>query len=156
MLICQMARDLKARGMDVVEALDDLYQRYGYHRNATISLEYPGAAGAEKMAAIMARLGAEPPAEVAGLPVTACVDYREGVPMPVCGSTGPEGAPDAPQTLPAADVIELQLAGGSKLIVRPSGTEPKIKAYLFAARPTPEEAEALLASLDAAARELLA
>ena len=88
--------------------------------------------------------------------MTACVDYREGVPMPVCGSTGLEGAPDAPQTLPAADVIELQLAGGSKLIVRPSGTEPKIKAYLFAARPTPEEAEALLASLDAAARELLA
>lgn len=156
MLICQMARDYKARGMDLVEAMDALYQRYGYHRNATISLEYPGAAGAEKMAAIMARLEAEPPTEVAGLAVTACVNYREGVVMPVCGSAGPEGAPDAPQTLPVADVFEMQLEGGSKLIVRPSGTEPKIKAYLFAACPTPAEAEERLVRMDAAARELLA
>ena len=149
MLICQMARDYKARGMDLVEAMDALYQRYGYHRNATISLEYPGAAGAEKMAAIMAHLEAE-------LAVTACVNYREGVVMPVCGSAGPEGAPDAPQTLPVADVFEMQLEGGSKLIVRPSGTEPKIKAYLFAACPTSAEAEERLVRMDAAARELLA
>lgn len=156
MLICQMARDYKARGIDLVEALDGLYRRYGYHRNATISLEYPGAAGAEKMAAIMTRLEAEPPAAVAGLDVLRTVNYREGVTMPMTGSAGPAGAPDAPQTLPAADVFEMQLAGGSKLIVRPSGTEPKIKAYLFAACPTAEEADELLARLDAAARELLA
>ena len=156
MLICQMARDYKARGIDLVEALDGLYRRYGYHRNATISLEYPGAAGAEKMAAIMARLEAEPPTAVAGLDVLRTVNYREGVTMPMTGSAGPADAPDAPQTLPAADVFEMQLAGGSKLIVRPSGTEPKIKAYLFATCPTAEEADALLARLDAAARELLA
>ena len=156
MLICQMARDYKARGLDLVEALEQLYARYGYHRNATISLEYPGAAGAEKMAAIMERLCAEPPTELAGLPVTACVDYHEGVAMPLVGSTGPAGAPDTPQTLPAAAVFEMQLEGGSKVIVRPSGTEPKIKAYLFAAAPTEEAADALLGQLDGAARELLA
>ena len=55
-----------------------------------------------------------------------------------------------------ADVFEMQLEGGSKLIVRPSGTEPKIKAYLFAACPTPAEAEERLVRMDAAARELLA
>ncbi|WP_172135776.1 phospho-sugar mutase [Adlercreutzia sp. ZJ473] len=156
MLICQMARDWKARGVDLVEAMDALYRKHGYHRNATISLEYPGAAGAEKMAGIMSGLSANAPQEVAGLRVTACVDYQKGVAMPYVGSAGADGEADAPQTLPAAGVFEMQLEGGSKLIVRPSGTEPKIKAYLFAACPTPEEAADLLAKMDEAARAILA
>ncbi|WP_165172641.1 phospho-sugar mutase [Adlercreutzia sp. ZJ242] len=156
MLICQMARDWKARGVDLVEAMDALYRKHGYHRNATISLEYPGAAGAEKMAGIMSGLSANAPQEVAGLSVTACVDYQKGVAMPYVGSAGADGEADAPQTLPAAGVFEMQLEGGSKLIVRPSGTEPKIKAYLFAACPTPEEAADLLAKMDEAARAILA
>ena len=60
-----------------------------------------------------------------------------------------------PQMLGGADVLEFQLEGGNKLMIRPSGTEPKIKAYLFAQAPTEAEADALLAALDAAARELL-
>lgn len=156
MLICQMARDWKAKGVDLVEAMDALYRKLGYHKNATISLEYPGAAGAEKMASIMRGLSESAPAEVAGLRVLKCVDYQQGVAMPCVGSAGLPDAPDAPQTLPAAGVFEMQLEGGSKLIVRPSGTEPKIKAYLFATAAGNDAAQELLARLDAAAREILA
>lgn len=152
MLICQMAQDWKSRGIDLVEAMETLYRKHGYHKNATISLEYPGAAGAQKMADIMAKLASSAPEEVAGLRVLKTVDYQAGVEMPCAGATASE---DEPQTLPAANVFEMQLEGGSKLIVRPSGTEPKIKAYLFATCPSEEEAQALLSNMDAAARALL-
>ena len=156
MLICQMARDCKSRGMDLIEALEGLYAKFGFHKNATISLEYPGAAGAEKMRSIMEGLASHAPSEFAGLPVARCVDYNAGVRMPYVGSTGAADDPDAPQTLPAANVFEMQLEGGSKVIVRPSGTEPKIKAYLFATRDDEASAQELLAKLVAAAREMLA
>lgn len=151
MLICEMARDYKTRGMDLVDAMDALYQRLGYYRNITVSLSYPGANGAAQMKAIMEGLRAEAPTEVAGLAVETVVDYAPGVAMPIVG--GCEA--DAPQVLPGANVFELQLAGGHKLIVRPSGTEPKIKAYVFAKGATPEEADRLTSAIEQAARELL-
>ena len=156
MLICEMARDYKARGMDLVDAMEALYHEYGHYRNATISLSYPGAEGAAQMKAIMANLRAEAPAAVAGLAVEKVVDYAPGVAMPIAGGLSGSGdAADAPQTLPGANVFELQLAGGNKLIVRPSGTEPKIKAYVFAKGATPEESAAIAEKLEAGARELL-
>ena len=151
MLICEMARWHRSRGMDLVDAMDELYARYGFYRNGLVSIAYPGADGAAKMAAIMTGLRAEPPAEVAGLAVERVVDYAAGAPMPVMGGCGDAAA----QMLPPADVLELQLQGGNKLLVRPSGTEPKVKAYLFARADSRDEAGALLASLDAAARGLL-
>ena len=157
MLICEMARDYKARGMDLADAMNALYERLGYYRNLTVSLSYPGADGAAQMKAIMEGLRAQAPAEVAGLAVEAVVDYASGAPMPVVGAacTSACEACGQPQTLPAANVFELQLAGGNKLIVRPSGTEPKIKAYVFAKGATPQEADALTGAIEAAARELL-
>lgn len=151
MLICEMARWYRAKGMDLVDAMEALYMRYGYYRNGLISVSYPGADGAAKMADITARLRADPPSEVAGLAVEHVVDYRPGVLMPITGGRG-----DAlPQTLPPADVLEFQLADDNKLLVRPSGTEPKIKAYLFAKGTTRGEADSLLSKLDKAARALL-
>ncbi len=157
MLICEMARDYKARGMDLVDAMDALYRRLGYYRNLTVSLSYPGANGAAQMKTIMERLRAQAPSEVAGLAVEAVVDYASGAPMPVMGATCTSACTTCgqPQTLPPANVFELQLAGGNKLIVRPSGTEPKIKAYVFAKGATPQEADALTGAIEAAARELL-
>lgn len=152
MLICQMAADYKGRGLDLVQAMDALYGRLGYYRNRTVSLSYPGAEGAAQMKAIMAGLRAQAPAEVAGLAVEKVVDYAPGVAMPVRGGAG---AGSAPQTLPPANVFELQLAGENKLIVRPSGTEPKIKAYVFARGAAPEAADELCDRLEAGARELL-
>ncbi|MGN0073491.1 MAG: phospho-sugar mutase [Coriobacteriales bacterium] len=151
MLICQMARCYKARGLDLYTATEQLYAKYGYYKNVTISLSYPGAAGAAKMAELTAGLRAQAPAAVAGFAVEHVVDYLGGAPMPVINPVA--GEPE--QLLPGADVIELQLQGGSKLMIRPSGTEPKIKAYIFAYGLTREASEQVAAQLEDAARQLL-
>ena len=115
MLICQMAQYYKLQGKNLVQAMRALYEKHGFYHNKTVSLSYPGADGAAKMAGIMAGLRAEAPAEIAGAKVEAVVDYATCV-----------------NGLPKADVIEFDLEGGNKAIVRPSGTEPKIKLYIFA------------------------
>ncbi len=150
MLICEMARWHRAAGRDLVDAMQALYERYGFYKNGLVTVEYPGAEGAERMKAIMEGLRAQAPTEVAGLHVEHVVDYAGGASMPMLNPNG-----DAPQQLPAADVLEFQLEGDSKLIVRPSGTEPKVKAYAFATAPAGAEADALLASLQDAARKML-
>ena len=139
MLIVQMARHYRKQGMTLVQAMRALYDKFGWQTNRTISLAYPGADGAQRMADIMAGLRAQPPAQVAGRDVADVVDYAEGV-----------------GDLPKANVVEFRLAGGGKLIVRPSGTEPKIKAYLFAKAPDQTGADAMLDALEQSARELLA
>ena len=103
MLICEMARDYKARGMDLVDAMEALYREHGHYRNATISLSYPGAEGAAQMKAIMANLRAEAPAAVAGLAVEKVVDYAPGVAMPIAGAPVPAAAtlPTRPRPCPA-------------------------------------------------------
>lgn len=152
MLICQMARYYRSRGVSLVEAMRALYERFGYCFNRTVSLTYPGADGAAKMAEIMKRVRCDAPASIAGHAVERVVDYGTQAPMPVIG--GQEG--DVSQVLPSANVVEFALEGGCKLIVRPSGTEPKIKAYVFAKADSAEKSTALLNEFDAAARELLA
>ena len=139
MLICQMAQYYKLKGMNLVQAMRALYEELGYYLNKTISLSYPGADGSAKMAGIMAGLRAEAPTELAGTAVDKVVDYGEGV-----------------NGLPKANVIEFDLATGDKIIIRPSGTEPKIKAYLFAKGATKADAEDVLVKLEEAAREMLA
>ena len=138
-LICQMAQYYKLKGMNLVQAMRALYEELGYYLNKTISLSYPGADGSAKMAGIMAGLRAEAPTELAGTAVDKVVDYGEGV-----------------NGLPKANVIEFDLATGDKIIIRPSGTEPKIKAYLFAKGATKADAEDVLVKLEEAAREMLA
>lgn len=139
MLIVQMARHYRKQGMTLVQAMRALYDKFGWQTNRTISLAYPGADGAQRMADIMAGLRAQAPAQVADRDVAEVVDYAEGV-----------------GDLPKANVVEFRLAGGGKLIVRPSGTEPKIKAYLFAKAPDQTGADAMLDALEQSARELLA
>ncbi len=139
MLIVQMARHYRKQGMTLVQAMRALYDKFGWQTNRTISLAYPGADGAQRMADIMAGLRTQPPAQVAGRDVAEIVDYAEGV-----------------GDLPKANVVEFRLAGGGKLIVRPSGTEPKIKAYLFAKAPDEAGAAEMLDALEQAAREILA
>ncbi len=138
MLICQMAQYYKLQGKNLVEAMRDLYEKHGYYHNKTVSLSYPGADGAAKMAGIMKSLRAETPAEVAGSKVEAVVDYATCV-----------------NGLPAADVIEFDLEGGNKAIVRPSGTEPKIKLYIFAKGEDAAAADALIDAIEEDGRKLL-
>ena len=138
MLICQMAQYYKLQGKNLVEAMRDLYKKHGYYHNKTVSLSYPGADGAAKMAGIMKSLRSEAPAEIAGSKVEAVVDYATCV-----------------NGLPAADVIEFDLEGGNKAIVRPSGTEPKIKLYIFAKGEDAAAADALIAAIEEDGRKLL-
>ena len=138
LLICQMAQYYKLQGKNLVQAMHDLYEKYGYYHNRTISLAYPGAEGADKMAGIMAGLREEAPKQIAGSAVEAVVDYATGV-----------------NGLPSANVIEFDLEGGNKAIVRPSGTEPKIKLYIFAKGADAAEADELMDKIEADGRELL-
>lgn len=138
MLICQMAQYYKLQGLNLVQAMRALYEKYGYYHNKTVSLGYPGADGAAKMAGIMESLRAEAPAQIAGAKVEAVVDYATCV-----------------NGLPKADVIEFDLEGGNKAIVRPSGTEPKIKLYIFAKGEDAAAADALIDAIEEDGRKLL-
>lgn len=152
MLTCEMAAWYAEKGMDLYEAMEALYQEYGYYLNGTVNVSFPGASGADKMAAIMSGLrGEKKPTEIAGLPVTGFIDYKDDVQVPIVGGDGKT----APQLLPKSNVLEFQLGEGTKVIVRPSGTEPKIKAYLFSKGATREESEALQAKLGEAAKSQL-
>lgn len=138
LLICQMAQDYKLRGMNLAQAMRALYEKHGWWLNRTASVSFPGAAGAETMRGIMAKLREQAPSELAGRAVEAVVDYEGGV-----------------NSLPSANVVEFNVEGGNKVIVRPSGTEPKIKLYVFAKDADRAAADALLDALEAAGRELL-
>lgn len=138
MLICQMAQYYKLQGKNLVQAMRALYEKYGYYHNKTVSLSYPGADGAAKMAGIMKALRTEAPSEIAGAKVEAVVDYATCV-----------------NGLPKADVIEFDLEGGNKAIVRPSGTEPKIKLYIFAKGEDAAAADALIDAIEEDGRKLL-
>lgn len=153
MLTCEMAAWYAERGKDLYEAMEALYQEYGYYLNGVVNVQFPGEAGAGKMSAIMTGLRENPPAQIAGLPVEGVADYKTDVEMPVVGGDGNTPA----QLLPKSNVLEYRLGEGVKVIVRPSGTEPKIKAYLFSKGATREESQALNDRLaEAAKTELLA
>lgn len=151
MLVCQAAAWHRAASRDLVESMEALCERYGHRGTSLLSVAYPGAEGAARMTSIVSGLREDPPAKVAGLAVEGAVDYLPGVPMPV--ANGREGDPI--QELPPADVLGLRLAGGAKAIVRPSGTELKIKAYVSACGKNAQSADAELEELAAAMRELL-
>ncbi len=114
MLICQMARYYRSIGKTLYTAMQDIYAQYGFHRNRTLSFTFEGVSGSQKMKDLMSFFRESAPSSIGGLAVEGVLDYREGV-----------------NGLPSANVIEFDLEGGNKAIVRPSGTEPKIKIYVF-------------------------
>jgi phosphoglucomutase len=152
MLCCEMASWYAKRGMDLVEAMEALYERYGYYGNGIVNAYFEGESGSERMAQIMAGLRENPPAEIGGYAVEGVTDYAEGVVMPVVSGLQKDGE----QHLPSSNVLEYRLAGGNKVIVRPSGTEPKVKAYVFSIGKTRDEAEAIESVLAEAAQKILA
>ncbi len=146
MLIAQMTRRYKERGIDLLARMDALYEQFGYRLTRTLSYEFAGAAGAKRMAELMGGFRAAPPAAFAGCAVDETLDYEAGREMPVVGGAA---AGEKRQILPAANVLEYRLDGGAKVLLRPSGTEPKVKAYLFANGTTRADGEALLDALEA-------
>lgn len=151
MLCVEMASWYASRNMDLYEAMDALYQRYGYYLNNMINVTYPGADGADKMNQIMSNLRKNPLKTIGNFNVVGMTDYITGVQMPRVSGLQKEPV----QTLPSSNVIEYRLEGDSKVIFRPSGTEPKIKAYLFVHCSARKEAEDLLVKLGEEASKVL-
>ncbi len=130
MLACEAAAWYAAQGMSLLDAVNALYKEFGFYRNALKSYTFEGESGMHTMQGIMARLRAEAPAAIAGVKVAGVTDYEHD-------DTG----------LPKADVLEYRLENGAKLMVRPSGTEPKIKVYLSAVAGSEAEADAINAQM---------
>ena len=147
----EMAAYYAERGMDLYEAMEELYKQYGYYLNGTVNAQFPGEAGARRMAQIMTDLREKPLTEIGGYQVVGVTDFGKGAEMPRVSGLQKEPA----QELPAANVIEYRLEDDNKVIFRPSGTEPKVKAYLFAKGATHAEAEAVRARLQEAAEKVL-
>lgn len=141
MLICEMAAYYRTQGISLLQAREKMYEKYGVFYQTLHSFTFEGESGMNKMADIMADLRNNIPAEVGGLKVIRFDDYKTGISKDIVSGT------ETALTLPNSDVLAFFLEGGSKAIVRPSGTEPKIKTYFTATASTHEKAEALEAKL---------
>lgn len=149
MLVCEMTAYYKSLGTTPREVLESLYAEYGYYRNRVLNFAFEGLEGPAKMAAVMDGLFAAPPAQVAGRKVMQVLDYRAGT------ATDTATGKSEKIGLPAATVCELRLDGGAAVIVRPSGTEPKMKLYMTAKENTAAGSERTLDEIAAQMEELL-
>lgn len=121
----EMAAWYYDRGMTLYDALQELYVKYGDYQEKTLNLVMPGLDGLQKMAQLMADLRAQPPVEIAGVAVKEQKDYKDGSVVTV--SSGARGQME----LKGSNVLRYELSDGTSLIVRPSGTEPKVKVYIL-------------------------
>ena len=126
LLLTEMTAWYAAQGMTLLDALDALYAKYGYYGEKTLNLVMPGLEGMALMANLMAKLRQTPPAEIAGTAVLRQKDYQDGT---ECDTAS--GAV-SPMTLVGSNVLAYDLADETTIVVRPSGTEPKIKVYVLA------------------------
>ena len=125
LLLTEMAAYYAGKGMTVLEALQALYEKYGWYGEKTFNLVMPGLDGLADMARLMKSLREAPPAQIAGVDVVQFKDYLDGsvVDLATGGKTAME--------LSGSNVLRFELADGTSIIVRPSGTEPKIKVYIL-------------------------
>ena len=148
MLICEMAAYYKTKNMNLVDVMNSLYDEFGYYCNEVKSYTFEGAAGMEKMAQIMDTLRQNPPKTIGDFAVTAVSDYKTSK------TTFTDGGEEKIE-LPKSNVLAFALENGNKVIVRPSGTEPKIKAYLTAVGNDKESASKIAKTLESAADEFM-
>ena len=140
MLICEMAAYYRANGSSIKQRLEEIYSQYGRYFNKTDSFEFPGLSGMDKMAGIMAQLRQEPPTAIGAHKIAKAVDFKKSE------ETG----------LPPANVLLYELENGATVIIRPSGTEPKIKAYFTTLGKDLAEAQAQKDELAAAVEPIFA
>ncbi len=140
MLICEMAAYYRSIGSSIKQRLEEIYEKYGRYLNKVDSFEFPGLTGMDKMAGIMDGLRKNPPAKIGEYAVVKVTDYKKPE------ETG----------LPAANVLVYKLEGGAEVIVRPSGTEPKIKTYFTTLGKDLAEAQAQKDALASAIAPLFA
>jgi len=140
MLICEMAAYYRSIGSSLKQRLEEIYAEYGRYLNKVDSFEFPGLSGMDTMAGIMTSLRQNPPADIAGIAVSKVTDYKN------TEETG----------LPSSNVLIYELENGCTVVVRPSGTEPKIKTYFTTKGKDLAEAEAVKDKLAAALKPLFA
>ena len=140
MLICEMAAYYRANGSSIKQRLEEIYSQYGRYFNKTDSFEFPGLSGMDKMAGIMTQLRQEPPAAIGTHKIAKAVDFKKSE------ETG----------LPPANVLLYEPENGATVIIRPSGTEPKIKAYFTTLGKDLAEAQAQKDELAAAVEPIFA
>lgn len=138
MLICEMAAYQKAQGKTLLQRLEELYQQYGYYKEALDSFTLPGSDGQQRIAQIMTELRAQQPQQIGGQAIAEIKDYQHGL-----------------DNLPKANVLKYVFADGGWMAVRPSGTEPKIKFYYSLRGETMEVAEKRVKALQEAVKALM-
>ena len=132
LLICEMFAHYKKLGLSLLDVLQSLYEKYGYFKEALQSITFEGASGAKKMGDLMDSLRQNPPKEIAGFKMLEMKDYKAGV-----------GA------LPKSNVLEFCMEKDVNVLVRPSGTEPKIKMYYLVKGENREAGDQIVKKLEA-------
>ena len=136
MLICEMAAFYRTKGISLLQARENMYKKYGVYVHTQKSFTCEGAAGMEKMKELMTMLREKTPSDIGGMKVLKFADYTTGQEIDL------ESGAKKALTLPKSDVLTFTLPHSASVIIRPSGTEPKIKAYFTTTGKTPEEADA--------------
>ena len=147
MLIADMTAFYKSKGKTLVDVLDDMFKEFGYFENKTVTFSFEGASGLEKMASLMEQLRATPPKTVADADIVEISDYKLSVTKNAQGET--------PILLPKSNVLAYKLSDGCSFVVRPSGTEPKLKIYMFVKAETSEKAKRRVSELHSSLEQLV-
>ncbi len=149
MLICEMAAFYRTKGISLIQARDNMYNKYGVYQHSQKSFTCEGASGMQRMAELMKMLRTETPIEIGGLKVLTVDDYIAGE------STDTATGNKTKLTLPKSDVLTFKLENNASVIIRPSGTEPKIKAYYTTTAKTHDEAKAIERKLEESFKKIL-
>ena len=137
MLICEMAAYYRTQGITLLQAREAMYKKYGYFYQTLYSFTFEGASGMKRMSEIMDDMRSNHPTQIGGLKVERFEDYKAGTSKNIATGEVTE------LTLPKSNVLAFYLEGGCKAIVRPSGTEPKIKTYITAKADSFDEAQVI-------------
>lgn len=149
MLVCEMCLYYKEQGKSLYDALIDLYEKYGYFKETLVSLELKGKEGQEKIANCIEALRNNPVSEVNGVKIITRLDYKLSVEENTVNNT------KAPIDLPKSNVLKYILEDGSYFVVRPSGTEPKMKVYLAVKSNSLDNAEKDIATFKEKVMEII-
>jgi phosphoglucomutase len=149
LLICEMAAYYRKHSMTLIDALYGIYEKYGYFKENVFNIEMSGLSGHERMKSMMKALRDDPPSEIGGRSVVERRDYLPGDIIDV--ATGARSATG----LPSSDVLYYVTDRGDKIVVRPSGTEPKVKIYVLSSGKSEAEASENASACEAGIRKML-
>jgi phosphoglucomutase len=150
MLIAEMASFYKEKGLTLWDVLQNLYKEHGFYEEKTVSVAIGGIDPMAKMREIMSNLRSNPPKEVCSIPAVSLMDYKSQISTDI--STG-DNTKDA--SLPVADMLKFTLSDGTSAIIRPSGTEPKIKIYILASNENKDMAKKMCDDYSAYLKNML-